>query len=77
MEPVRVGVIGGTGVYKLPGVENLEKVTVETPYGNVAVNVGTLAGKRVAFLTRHGERHSISPGQITTAAISARCPRSA
>ncbi len=64
MEPVRIGVIGGTGVYSLPGVENLEKVNVETPYGKVAVNVGTLAGKRVAFLTRHGEKHSISPGQI-------------
>ncbi len=64
MEPVKIGVIGGTGVYRLPGVEDIEKITVETPYGSVAVNVGVLAGKRVAFLTRHGEAHSISPGQI-------------
>lgn len=64
MEPVKIGVIGGTGVYKLPGVKNLEKVMVETDYGTIPVSVGTLKGKRVAFLTRHGESHSISPGQI-------------
>lgn len=60
----KIGIIGGTGVYKLPGVENLEKVMVETPYGDVIVNVGRLAGKSIAFLTRHGENHSTSPGQI-------------
>ncbi len=64
MEQIKIGIIGGTGVYKLPGVENLEKIQVETAYGTVPVNVGTLHGKRVAFLTRHGEKHSISPGQI-------------
>lgn len=64
MEPIKIGVIGGTGVYNLPGVENLEKLQVETEYGTIPVNVGTLKGRRVAFLTRHGESHSISPGQI-------------
>lgn len=64
MEPVKIGIIGGTGVYRLPGVENLEKTAVDTPYGKVVVSVGRLAGKRMAFLTRHGEAHSISPGQI-------------
>lgn len=59
-----IGIIGGTGVYNLPGVEDLAKVTVATPYGERVVNVGRLAGKEVAFLTRHGEHHSISPGQI-------------
>jgi 5'-methylthioadenosine phosphorylase len=61
---ISIGIIGGTGVYRLPGVESLEKREVRTPYGDVTVNVGTLSGKRVAFLTRHGENHSISPGQI-------------
>ena len=61
---IQIGIIGGTGVYQIPGVENLEKRKVETPYGTVMVNVGTLSGKTVAFLTRHGENHSISPGQI-------------
>ena len=64
MEKCKIGIIGGTGVYQLPGVEQLEKVKVETEYGDVTVNTGTLAGKRVAFLTRHGEKHSIAPSQI-------------
>ena len=64
MEPIRIGIIGGTGVYQLPGVEHLERVEVETEYGTVPVNTGTLGGKRIAFLTRHGEHHSISPAQI-------------
>ena len=61
---IKIGIIGGTGVYKLPGVENIEKRIVETEYGIVTVNVGTLGGKEIAFLTRHGENHSTSPGQI-------------
>lgn len=61
---IKIGIIGGTGVYQLPGAQDLAQQAVETPYGTVKVNVGTLAGKRVAFLTRHGEHHSISPGQI-------------
>lgn len=61
---IRIGIIGGTGVYQIPGVENLEKRKVDTPYGSVMVSIGILSGKTVAFLTRHGEHHSISPGQI-------------
>ncbi len=63
-QAIRIGIIGGTGVYNLPGVQNVQKQTVSTPYGPVVVNVGELSGKRVAFLTRHGEHHSISPGRI-------------
>ena len=44
MEKCKIGIIGGTGVYQLPGVEQLEKVKVETEYGDVTVNTGTLAG---------------------------------
>lgn len=64
MRECKIGIIGGTGVYKLPGVENLEKITVQTEYGEVAVNTGDLGGRHIAFLTRHGENHSIAPGQI-------------
>ncbi|MEF9852453.1 MAG: S-methyl-5'-thioinosine phosphorylase, partial [Hydrogenoanaerobacterium sp.] len=63
-ESIKIGIIGGTGVYQLPGVESLTQKVVETPYGIVKVNVGIISGKYVAFLTRHGEHHSISPGQI-------------
>lgn len=64
MSNIKIGIIGGTGIYKLPGVTNLEKIIVETEYGDIPVNVGNLNGKDVAFLTRHGERHSIAPGKI-------------
>lgn len=63
-ENIKIGIIGGTGIYKLPGIKDIHKTAVETEYGNCMVNTGILAGKRVAFLTRHGERHSTSPGQI-------------
>ena len=61
---IKIGIIGGTGVYKLPGVEDIQKRIVGTEYGTVGVNIGRLGGKEIAFLTRHGENHSTSPGQI-------------
>lgn len=64
MDKIRVGVIGGTGIYKLPGVSELHKERIDTEYGQVIVNIGNLGGKAIAFLTRHGENHSTSPGQI-------------
>lgn len=64
MEKIRIGIIGGTGIYKLPGIQSLRKEIVETEYGQVIVNIGNLGGKAVAFLTRHGENHSTAPGQV-------------
>jgi 5'-methylthioadenosine phosphorylase len=64
LKDIKIAIIGGTGVYQLPGVVNLEKLTVETPYGKTLLKTGELGDKKVAFLTRHGENHSISPGQI-------------
>jgi len=61
---INIGIIGGTGVYRLPGIEDLNQMIVKTDYGDVCVNVGEISGKQVAFLTRHGENHSTSPGQI-------------
>lgn len=60
----KIGIIGGTGIYKLNGIENLHEERVETPFGSVRLNAGFLGGKEVAFLTRHGEHHSIAPNQI-------------
>ena len=60
----RIGIIGGTGIYRLNGIENLHEERVETPFGSVRLNAGCLGGKEVAFLTRHGEHHSIAPNQI-------------
>jgi len=62
-EPIRFGVIGGSGVYQIEALENVEEVTLETPFGAPSDNymVGTLDGQRVAFLARHGRGHRISP----------------
>lgn len=56
-----VGVIGGSGFYSL--LESAEKVQVDTPYGppSDAITVGTLAGRQVAFLPRHGQDHRFAP----------------
>ena len=59
-----IGIIGGTGVYQLPGVANLKKETVKTEFGDISVNTGDLGGKHIAFLTRHGENHTIAPSEI-------------
>ncbi|MDH4379140.1 MAG: S-methyl-5'-thioadenosine phosphorylase [Vampirovibrionales bacterium] len=59
-----IGVFGGSGFYNL--LENPERVQVETPYGapSATLTIGTIGGKKVAFLPRHGEDHSIPPHKI-------------
>ena len=65
-EPVRIGIIGGSGLYTMPGLSNAREVRVRTPFGDPsdALVVGTLAGKRVAFLARHGRGHRVLPSEI-------------
>jgi len=59
-----IGVIGGSGFYSL--MENVEDVKVDTPYGAPSdrVAIGTIAGKKIAFIPRHGKTHSIPPHMI-------------
>ena len=66
MEPIALAVIGGTGVYKLAALDDVQTHEVETAYGAPSgpVRVGMLNGQRVAFLARHGEGHSIPPHKI-------------
>jgi 5'-methylthioadenosine phosphorylase len=64
MELARIGIIGGTGIYDLRTLRDPETVGVETDYGKVIVKTGEIGGKKVAFLARHGETHSIAPGNI-------------
>jgi 5'-methylthioadenosine phosphorylase len=61
-----IGVIGGSGLYAIEGLENIEERTLETPFGapSDAYRLGTLGGKRVAFLARHGRGHRISPSEL-------------
>ena len=61
-----IGIIGGSGLYSMPGFEAAQEVFIQTPFGDPSDNyvLGTLAGKRVAFLTRHGRGHRISPSEL-------------
>jgi 5'-methylthioadenosine phosphorylase len=63
---IEIGIIGGSGLYAMPGFEVAEEVVVDTPFGKPSDNIviGKLAGKRVAFLTRHGRGHRISPSEL-------------
>jgi 5'-methylthioadenosine phosphorylase len=61
-----IGIIGGSGLYSMNGLTKTREVTVKTPFGEPsdAIVLGTLEGKRVAFLARHGRGHQILPGEI-------------
>ncbi len=61
-----LGIIGGSGLYEMAGLEQVEEQTVSTPFGkpSAPIVVGTLEGVRVAFLARHGIGHHISPTEI-------------
>jgi 5'-methylthioadenosine phosphorylase len=61
-----IGVIGGSGLYAMPGFEAQSEVRLETPWGSPsdAYVVGMLAGRRVAFLARHGRGHRIMPSEL-------------
>jgi 5'-methylthioadenosine phosphorylase len=62
----KIGVIGGSGLYSMPGFEAQEEVEIDTPWGAPSDHyvVGRLAGKDVAFLARHGRGHRISPSEL-------------
>jgi len=66
MDPVPVGIIGGSGLYRFEGLKGVEEHAVQTPFGvpSDTVLVGTLEGVRVAFLARHGRGHRISPMEV-------------
>ena len=70
MDRVRIGVIGGSGVYQMEALTDIEEVHVSTPFGDHsdAITVGSLAGQRVAFLPRHGVGHRIMPTEVNSRA---------
>lgn len=63
---VEIGVIGGSGLYSMSGLNNTREVRVKTPFGDPSDDliVGTLEGKQVAFLARHGRGHRILPSEL-------------
>ena len=66
MATAQIGIIGGSGLYQMPELKDIEEVRVETPFGNPsdAFIVGTLEGVRVAFLPRHGRGHRFTPTNL-------------
>jgi 5'-methylthioadenosine phosphorylase len=66
MSEIEIGVIGGSGLYNMAGLSDVEERVVETPFGppSDAVTIGTLHGRRVAFLPRHGRGHVLTPTEV-------------
>lgn len=66
MEKIEVGIIGGSGLYAMPGLSGLEERVLDTPFGapSDAYMVGKLDGRPVAFLARHGRGHRILPSEL-------------
>jgi 5'-methylthioadenosine phosphorylase len=65
-QEVEIGIVGGSGLYAMAGLEDFEEVAVETPFGHPSDSllVGELEGRRIAFLARHGRRHTLLPTEI-------------
>jgi 5'-methylthioadenosine phosphorylase len=66
MEHVKIGIIGGSGLYQMPELTDIKEVAVETPFGKPSDTffIGTLEGERVAFLPRHGRGHTLTPSEL-------------
>jgi 5'-methylthioadenosine phosphorylase len=66
MDTVEIGIIGGSGLYQMAELTGLEERTMATPFGDPSgpYVIGTLRGKRVAFLARHGAGHRLLPSEL-------------
>jgi len=70
MPQAKIGVIGGTGLYDIEGLTDIEEVQLDTPFGKPsdAIVIGKLEGVGIAFLPRHGKGHCISPTEVPSRA---------
>jgi 5'-methylthioinosine phosphorylase len=66
MSTLDLAVIGGSGLYKFPGLEDAQRHAVQTPFGPASgeIVIGDFAGRRIAFLARHGEGHTLPPHRV-------------
>jgi 5'-methylthioadenosine phosphorylase len=66
MSEVKLAVIGGSGVYDIEALTDIEECHISTPFGDPSdsIVVGTLSGKRIAFLPRHGRGHRLTPSEV-------------
>jgi 5'-methylthioadenosine phosphorylase len=65
-QPILLGVLGGSGLYSMAALEDVEEIDITTPFGDPSspITVGTLDGHRVAFIARHGRGHHINPSEV-------------
>ena len=65
-QKAEIGIFGGTGIYDSGLLEDAKEITLDTPYGKTSdsITVGTFQGRNIAFLPRHGKKHSIPPHMI-------------
>ena len=68
MPKAKIGVIGGSGLYDIEGMTDVEGIDVDTPFGSpsASISIGSLSGVGIAFLPRHGKGHRISQYLIQT-----------
>lgn len=66
MQKCEIGIIGGSGLYDIEGIKNLDSVRIKTPFGESSdeYTIGQLNGRRIAFLPRHGRGHLLTPSEI-------------
>jgi 5'-methylthioadenosine phosphorylase len=66
MDDVSIAVVGGSGLYHMAALEQGDERVMDTPFGQPSdsIRIGTLSGRRVAFLARHGRNHHLVPGEI-------------
>ncbi len=66
LEKIPIGIIGGSGLYQMAGLSDINEIELQTPFGPPSDSIisGTLEGKRVAFLARHGKGHRILPSEL-------------
>ena len=66
MTSIELAVIGGSGLYNMAGLSDIEEIDITTPFGKPSdtITVGTLHGRRIAFLPRHGRGHLLTPTEV-------------
>src|SRR5437763_6043028 len=66
MTAAKIGIIGGSGLYQMPELTDVDEIAIQTPFGDPSDKfiLGTLAGERVAFLPRHGVGHRFTPTEV-------------
>lgn len=70
LETAQLAIIGGSGLYRMESLTGIKEYRIKTPFGDPsdAIVVGTLSGRRVAFLPRHGRDHRVLPGELNSRA---------